>query len=142
MIQHTFVVLRVVFNYDAHVENCTVLFFITFRVRHSQGEMYIGHGRLSCVCLSHAAFLHCCVHPDVTFGNGRGASSCALLGGFAIGARFRCCDSICIQCYRPMCSANACQSLLLGQLPVKFNDTLHQMQNVSKCHCTRFVAGC
>jgi len=38
----------------------------TFRVRHSQGEMYIGHSRL-CVCLSLAAFPHYCVDPDVTW---------------------------------------------------------------------------
>ena len=41
---------------------------ITFRVRRSRGEMYIGHARL-CVCLYGVLF------------------SCALLGGFAIGAR-------------------------------------------------------
>jgi len=35
------------------------------------------------VCLSLAAFPHYCTDPDVTCGNG----SCALLGGFAIGAR-------------------------------------------------------
>jgi len=29
----------------------TTLQFITFRVTHSRGEMYIGHGRL-CVCVS------------------------------------------------------------------------------------------
>ena len=29
----------------------TAVGFVTFRVRHSRGEMYIGHGRL-CVCLS------------------------------------------------------------------------------------------
>ena len=27
------------------------VYFITFRVRHSRGEMYVSHGRL-CVCLS------------------------------------------------------------------------------------------
>jgi len=52
--------------------------FITFRVRRSQGEMYIGHGRL-CVCM-----LVCVSVPrriptllqlhgqDVIWGNGRG----------------------------------------------------------------------
>ena len=39
------------------------------------------------VCLSLAAFPHYCMNPDVTSGNGRGTPSCALLGGFAIGAR-------------------------------------------------------
>jgi len=43
---------------------------ITFRVRSSRGEMYIGHGRL-CVCLSLAAFPHYCTDPDVTWENGR-----------------------------------------------------------------------
>jgi len=53
----------------------TVLFFspfVTFRVRRSRGEMYIGHGRL-CVCLSLAAFPHYYTDPDVTWGNGRGS---------------------------------------------------------------------
>jgi len=59
---------------------------ITFCARRSQGEMYIGHGRL-CVCLSLAAFQHCCTDTDVTFGMVGVASSCALLGGFAIGAQ-------------------------------------------------------
>jgi len=41
------------------------------------------------VCLSFAAFPYYCTDPDVTSGNGAGLwvpSSCALLGGFAIGA--------------------------------------------------------
>ena len=38
------------------------------------------------VCLSAAACPHYCTDPDVTWGNGRGCT-CALLGGFAIGAR-------------------------------------------------------
>ena len=64
---------------------------ITFRVRHSRSEMYIGHGRLclcACVCLYLATFLHYFTDPHVTSGNGRVCPhSCALLGGFAIGAR-------------------------------------------------------
>jgi len=44
---------------------------VTFGVRHSRGEMYIGHGRL-CVCLSLAAFSHYCMDPNVTWENGRG----------------------------------------------------------------------
>jgi len=59
---------------------------ITFHVRHNQGKMYIGHDRL-CVCLSLATFPHYCMDPDVSWRMVRGASSCALLGGFAIGAR-------------------------------------------------------
>ena len=60
--------------------------------------MYCGHARLCvsvcvcvCVCqsvsLSAAACPHYCTDPDVTWGSGRGCPpSCALLGGFAIGA--------------------------------------------------------
>jgi len=69
------------------------MLLITFRVRRSRGELYIGHGHLSvCLCLSVSAclsldaFPHCCTDPDVTWGNGRGTLPCALLGGFAIGA--------------------------------------------------------
>jgi len=41
-----------------------------------------------CVCLSAAVRPHYCTDPDVTSGRGRGCPpSCALLGGFAIGAR-------------------------------------------------------
>jgi len=38
--------------------------------------MYIGHGRLRVclsVCLSHAAFPHCCTYPGISWWNGRGA---------------------------------------------------------------------
>jgi len=44
--------------------------FITFRVRHSRGEMYIGHERLYVVsvCLSAAACPHYCTDPDVSWG--------------------------------------------------------------------------
>jgi len=60
---------------------------ITFRVSRSRREMYIGHARL-CVCLlSIAAFPHYCMDPDVTWGMVGVPPSCALLGGFAIGAR-------------------------------------------------------
>jgi len=67
--------------------------FIAFRVTHSRGDMYIGHGRMCVcvsVCLSLAAFPHYCMDPDVTWGNGKGCPlycSCALFDGFAIGAR-------------------------------------------------------
>ena len=60
--------------------------------RESRREMYTGHGRLCvclcvcvCVCLSIAAFPYYCTDPDVSWGN-RVPSSCALLGGFAVGA--------------------------------------------------------
>jgi len=48
---------------------------ITFRVRRSRGEMYIGHGHLCMclsVCLSLGAFAHNCTDPDVGSENGRG----------------------------------------------------------------------
>jgi len=46
---------------------------ITFRVRRSRGEMYIGYGRL-CVCLSVPRHIpHYCTDPDITWGSGRGA---------------------------------------------------------------------
>jgi len=66
--------------------------FVTFRVSRRRREMYCGHARL-CVCVSvslcAAACLHYCTDPDVTWASGRGCRpSCALLGGFAIGARF------------------------------------------------------
>jgi len=38
-----------------------------------------------CVYLSLTAFPHYYTDLDITWGNGRGAPSCALLGGFAIG---------------------------------------------------------
>jgi len=62
---------------------------ITFCVSRRRCKMYCGHARLCvCVCLSSAACPHYCTDPDVTWGSGRGCPpSCALLGGFAIGAR-------------------------------------------------------
>ena len=59
--------------------------------------MYCGHARLCVwlcicvfvclsVCLSAAACLHYCTNPDVTWGVVGVPPSCALLGGFAIGA--------------------------------------------------------
>ena len=73
---------------DAMMTSVTVTFCVSRRRR----EMYTGHGRLcvclSVICLSLAAFPHYCADPDVTWRNGTGVpSSCALLGGFAIGAR-------------------------------------------------------
>jgi len=42
-------------------------------MRHSQGEMYIGHVHLCLsVCLSLATFPHCCTDPDVTWGEWKG----------------------------------------------------------------------
>ena len=49
-------VLQVENNFDA----------ITFRVRRSRGEMYIGHARL-CASLSLAAFPQYCTDPDATW---------------------------------------------------------------------------
>jgi len=62
--------------------------FITFHVSRRPREMYCGHARLFVfVCLSTAACPHYCTDRDVTWGVVRDAPSCALLGGFAIGAR-------------------------------------------------------
>ena len=70
----------------AHNTHYVLEIIITFRVRHRRGEMYTGHGRL-CVCLSLAVCPHDCTDPDVSWGMVRGVLySCALLGGFAIGA--------------------------------------------------------
>jgi len=61
---------------------------ITFGVGRRRREMCCGHARL-CVCLSLSVrgcmptLLH---GPGCNLGSGRGAPSCALLGGFAIGA--------------------------------------------------------
>jgi len=50
-----------------------IITIITFRVRHSRSEMYIGHVRLCvCVSLSLTAFPCYCTDPDVTWGNCRG----------------------------------------------------------------------
>jgi len=57
----------------------------TFRVSRRRREMYCGHPRLCLsVSLSAAACLHYCTDPDVTWRCM--PPSCALLGGFAIGA--------------------------------------------------------
>jgi len=57
---------------------CEVDELVTFRVRRRRGEMYIGHGRIP-------ALLH---GPGCNLEEWQGApSSCAVLGGFAIGAR-------------------------------------------------------
>ena len=69
--------------YVAHV--CVIVNISTFHVRRSRGKMYRGHGRL-CVCLSLAAFPHCCMDPDVTGGMVGVPSSCAVLARFAISA--------------------------------------------------------
>jgi len=48
--------------------------------------MYIGHGRLR-VCVCPSPHSHTCMDPDVSWENGCPLPcSCALFGGFAIGA--------------------------------------------------------
>jgi len=85
-----------IFAGKVHIELLINGVFVTFRVTPRRREMYCGHAHLCvCVsvcmslCLSAAACLHYCTDPDVTWGSGRGwmPLSCALLGGFAIGAR-------------------------------------------------------
>jgi len=72
-----------------------VIDLVTFRVRRSRGEMYIGHGRL-CVCLSVPRSIRTILHgPECKFGNGRG---CPLVVHFWADLqsvhRFRCYDNI------------------------------------------------
>ena len=74
---------------------------VTFPVGRSRDEMYIVHGHLSVclcilsVCLSLAAFPHCCMDPDITFGNGSG---CPLIVHYWVDLQsvhgFRCYDNI------------------------------------------------
>jgi len=59
---------------------------ITFCVSHRRCEVYSGHARLS-VYLWLAAFPHYYADPDVTWVMVGVSPNCALLGGFAIGAR-------------------------------------------------------
>jgi len=81
-------------SYDSVVHTlCCKLASFYHLLHFAWGEMYIGHGRL-CVCmsvcvsvyLSLAAFRYC-TDSHVTWGMVGVPSSCALLGGFAIGAR-------------------------------------------------------
>ena len=99
-----------------------MLLLITFRVRHSQGEVYIGHGRLCvCVCLSLAAFPHCCTDPDVTCGNGRGCrqvvhhwADLQLVHGFRCYDSIRICKLIALYILQMRIAPNAkCQLLLV-----------------------------
>jgi len=77
----------VLFSQFATVHNINCIsYFITFRMSRRPREMYCGHARL-CVCLCVAACPHYCRDPDVTWGVIGLPPSCALLGGFAIGAR-------------------------------------------------------
>jgi len=71
-----------------HVTRIRVIIIVTFCVSRRRRKMYCGHARL-CVCLSVRGRMPTLLHgPDVTWGSGRGCPhSCALLGGFAIGAR-------------------------------------------------------
>ena len=78
------------------------------------------------VCLSLATFPHYSTDPDVTWGNGRGASNCALLCGFAIGARV-------LLLYD---SIHVCK--LIALYTANANTAEHKM---SASACTRSVAG-
>jgi len=80
----------------ADVQNCftfrlsSKFVVITFCMRDSQGEMYSGHGRLClCLCLTVCPSPHSytAAWTQMELGVMVGVpSSCALLGGFAIGA--------------------------------------------------------
>ena len=89
--------------------------------------MYIGHACLS-VCLSVAACPHYCMEPDVTWGVVVVPHSCALLGGFAIGAGFCCYDNIQVCNLVALYTANAYSIVL--------NVKCHQVHA-----CTRSVSG-
>jgi len=68
------------------------LCLVTFRVSRRRREMYCGHARRVCVCLSVClsvrgrmpTLLH---GPRFSLGGGGGCPRCVLLGGFAISAR-------------------------------------------------------
>jgi len=62
---------------------------ITFRVSRRRREMYCGHARSLYVCLSLRGHMRTLLHgPRCNLGEWYGMTpSCALLGGFAIGAR-------------------------------------------------------
>jgi len=85
---------------------------ITFRVRHSRGEMYIGRGHL-CVCLSLAAFPPYCMDPGISWGMVAVPSSCAVLSIFAIGARV---SLLWQHSAKRELSASACTHSMLGSL--------------------------
>jgi len=65
-----------------------LLSITTFRVWRIRGEVYMGYGRL-CVCLPVPRRIPTLLHgPGCNLAEWYGVpSSCALLGGFAIGAR-------------------------------------------------------
>jgi len=63
---------------------------ITFRLRRSRGEMYIGHDRLCVYLYVHrriSTLLHGLDTSFMMVGVTSGCATCALLGGYAIGAR-------------------------------------------------------
>jgi len=63
--------MRNVSKYMLVLALCLVIVVVTFCMRRSLDEIYIGHTHLS-VCLSLAAFPHYCTDLYVTWGNGRG----------------------------------------------------------------------
>jgi len=72
---------------------------ITFHIRHSHIR-HIGHGRM-CVCVSVSVPVPRLI-PKLLHGSGcnvrrmvEGALQLCVVGGFVIGARFRCYDNIC-----------------------------------------------
>jgi len=68
---------------DVMVTLTVIWIIFTFRMRHSQGKMYSGHG---CLCLSVPRRILTLLHgPSCNLGECQGVpSSCALLGGFAV----------------------------------------------------------
>jgi len=115
-------------THDALPRSCIHLIF-TFRMRHSQGEMYIGHRRLCVslsVCLSPAAFRHYRTDPDVTWGNGRGSPVAVhYWADLQLVHGFRCYDNI-----------QVCKIIVLYTANVYSAE-----QEMSASTCTRSMAG-
>jgi len=95
---HVLVVVVVVVVVVVAVVVVVFVVVVTFHVRRSRGEMYIGHCRLcAClsVCLSLAAFPHYCTDPGVRWENDRG---CPLVVHYSADLhavhRFLCYDNI------------------------------------------------
>ena len=67
-----------------HIWSRWCLVFLHFARVADDAKYIVVMAICECVCVSLTAFPHYCMDPDVTWGNGRGAPCCALLGRFAI----------------------------------------------------------
>jgi len=101
--------------------------------------MYIGRARLCVclsVCLSVAASPHDCTDPDATWGMVR-VPPCALLGGFAIGARTGF-IAMTTQHEREI-SASDCTRSMPGFLLVFHRDCIHILYRLSVSNISSLV---